>query len=86
MNAVEIEEAISELASQPYDAAEFLFSFLMAFGNKPTTIARLRAREWFLVPLSAIDEAVRRIKDATITEYLYSPKAADLTKLKNQRS
>lgn len=43
MNAVEIEEAITELASQPYDSAEFPFSFLMAFGNKPTTIARLRA-------------------------------------------
>ncbi len=43
MNAVEIEQAISELASQPFDAAEFPFAFLQAFGNKETTISRLRA-------------------------------------------
>lgn len=42
MNAVEIEEAVSELANQPFDAAEFPFSFLAAFGNKETTIKRLR--------------------------------------------
>src|SRR5258707_78138 len=43
MNAVEIEEAISALAEQPFDAQEFPFAFLEAFGNKPTTIKRLRA-------------------------------------------
>jgi len=42
MNAVEIEQAISELAEQPFDAAEFPYAFLMAFGNKETTIKRLR--------------------------------------------
>lgn len=43
MNAVEIEEAISELAEQPFDKAEFPFEFLAAFGNKATTIKRLRS-------------------------------------------
>ncbi|PJO21641.1 class I SAM-dependent DNA methyltransferase [Burkholderia glumae] len=42
MNAVEIEAAVSELAEAPFDAAEFPYSFLTAFGNKDTTIARLR--------------------------------------------
>ncbi|MDN3274747.1 hypothetical protein QWJ07_10860 [Frankia sp. RB7] len=42
MNAVEIEEAISALAEQPFDPAEFPFLFLQAFGNKDTTIKRLR--------------------------------------------
>ena len=42
MNAVEIEQAISELAEQPFDAAEFPFQFLTAFGNKETTLVRLR--------------------------------------------
>jgi len=42
MNAVEIEQAVSELAEQPFDAAEFPYAFLMAFGNKETTIKRLR--------------------------------------------
>lgn len=43
MNAVEIEEAISRLAEQPFDAEEFPFAFLEAFGNKATTIKRLRS-------------------------------------------
>ena len=43
MNAVEIEEAISDLALQPFDTAEFPFAFLAAFGNKDTALKRLRA-------------------------------------------
>ena len=43
MNAVEIEQAISELALQPFDAAEFPYAFLAAFGNKDTTLKRLRS-------------------------------------------
>lgn len=42
MNAVEIEEAISALAEQPFDGGEFPYLFLQAFGNKETTIKRLR--------------------------------------------
>lgn len=43
MNAVEIEEAISQLADQPFDAGNFPYAFLEAFDNKETTIRRLRA-------------------------------------------
>ena len=43
MNAVEIEEAISALAEQPFDPAEFPYAFLQAFGNKETTLRRLRS-------------------------------------------
>ena len=43
MNAVEIENAISALAEQDFDAVEFPFAFLEAFGNKATTIKRLRS-------------------------------------------
>ena len=43
LNAVEIEEAISLLAEQPFDPANFPYAFLEAFGNKETTIKRLRA-------------------------------------------
>jgi hypothetical protein len=42
MNAVEIEDAISALAAEPFGAAEFPYAFLAAFGNKATTIDRLR--------------------------------------------
>jgi len=45
MNAVEIEEAISALAERPFDAAEFPYAFLEAFGNKETTLKRLRKGE-----------------------------------------
>jgi len=42
LNAVEIEEAISQLADQPFDPESFPYAFLEAFGNKETTIKRLR--------------------------------------------
>lgn len=35
-------------------------------------------REWFLVPLFVIDEAVQKIKDGTITEFRYDPGKASL--------
>jgi hypothetical protein len=41
MNAVEIEQAITDLAEHPFDAVEFPLAFLEAFGNKPTTIKKL---------------------------------------------
>ena len=43
MNAVEIERAVSALAAAPFDPEEFPYAFLEAFGNKATTIRRLRA-------------------------------------------
>ena len=43
MNAVEIEEAISLLAEQPFDAQAFPYAFLEAFGNKAATIQRLKS-------------------------------------------
>ncbi len=42
------------------------------FGNPITP------REWFLVPVFVVNEAVERIKDGTITEYIYDPKIARL--------
>lgn len=42
MNAVEIEEAVSLLAEQEFDPEEFPYAFLEAFGNKATTIKRLK--------------------------------------------
>lgn len=42
------------------------------FGNP------VKPREWFLVPLHVIDEAVEHIRNGTITEMLYDPKSARL--------
>lgn len=38
----------------------------------------VKPREWFLVPLQVIDEAVQRIRDGSITEVVYEPKTARL--------
>ncbi|MDH2909522.1 MAG: lactate dehydrogenase [Candidatus Eremiobacteraeota bacterium] len=83
MNAVEIEEAISALAEEPFDAAEFPFVFLAAFGNKDTTIKRLRTRDGnysdcggvlqrnnahiAVVPKGEVDEALARLKASPAT-------------------
>lgn len=45
MNAVEIEEAVTALAGQAFEPGEFPFAFLQAFGNKETTLRRLRKGE-----------------------------------------
>ncbi len=42
------------------------------FGNP------VKPREWFLVPLHVIDEAVDRIRDGSITEVAYDPSTAQL--------
>ena len=42
------------------------------FGNP------VKPREWFLVPIGVIDEAVMRIKDGSITDFIYDPKQAKL--------
>ena len=43
MNAVEIEEAVSDLVAQPFDPADFPYQFIAAFGAKKATVDRLRA-------------------------------------------
>lgn len=42
------------------------------FGNS------VKPREWFLVPLHVIDEAVERIRNGSITEVIYDPQTARL--------
>lgn len=41
----------------------------------------VQPREWFLVPLFVIEEAVERIRDGSITRYVYDPKAAALVEV-----
>ena len=38
----------------------------------------VKPREWFLVPLQVIDEAVQRIRDGSITDVVYDPQTARL--------
>lgn len=39
---------------------------------------KVKPREWFLVPLNIIDEAIDKIKDGTIVDYVYDPKSGSL--------
>lgn len=47
------------------------------FGNP------VKPREWFLVPLHVIDEAVERIRDGSITDMVYDPSSAKLVRPAN---
>ncbi len=55
-----------------FSAAQLDLTIEDRFGNP------VKPREWFLVPLQVIDEAVERIRDGSITEVVYDPKTARL--------
>lgn len=40
----------------------------------------VKPREWFLVPLEAIEEVIEKIKEGTIDQFRYDPKTAKLTR------
>lgn len=42
----------------------------------------VRPREWFLVPLAVIDETIQRIREGTITDFVYDREAATLVPYK----
>lgn len=42
----------------------------------------VKPREWFLVPLSVIYEAVSRVRNGSITDYVYDPTSASLVRSK----
>lgn len=65
---------LENLIHRVFDPARLNIEIKDRFGNPVTP------REWFLVPLFVVDEAVDRIKDGTITGYIYDPKAASLVK------
>lgn len=55
-----------------FGAAQLDLSIDDRFGNP------VKPREWFLVPLHVIDEAVQRIRDGSITEVVYDSETAQL--------
>ena len=55
-----------------FGAAQLDLTIEDRFGNP------VKPREWFLVPLHVIDEAVQRIRDGSITEVVYDPTTARL--------
>jgi hypothetical protein len=83
MNAVEIEEAISTLAAAPFDAEEFPYAFLEAFGNKATTIKRLRAGSSNKSDLGGVLQTsnihIKTCAPGTVTETLAALRASGAT-------
>lgn len=65
---------LENLVHRIFDPARLNIEIKDRFGNPVVP------REWFLVPLFVIDEAVEKIRDGTITDYLYDPKAAQLVR------
>jgi hypothetical protein len=63
---------LENLVHRIFDPARLNIEIKDRFGNP------VIPREWFLVPLFAIDDAVEKIKDGTITDYVYDPKLARL--------
>lgn len=57
-----------------FGAAQIEVTIDDRFGNP------VKPREWFLVPLHVIDEAVERIRDGSITEMAYDPTTAQLVR------
>jgi hypothetical protein len=55
-----------------FGAAQLDLTIEDRFGNP------VKPREWFLVPLHVIDEAVERIRDGSITDVVYDPQTARL--------
>jgi hypothetical protein len=70
INRVKLENIIHRV----FDPVQLDIEIKDRFGNP------VRPCEWFLVPLFVVNEAVERIKDGTITQYVYDPSAARLVK------
>ncbi len=63
---------LENLIHRIFDPVRLNIEIKDRFGNP------VEPREWYLVPLFVIDEAVSRIKDGTITDYQYDPGTASL--------
>jgi hypothetical protein len=65
---------LEKLIHRFFEVARLDVQIIDRFGNP------VSPREWYLVPLFVIDEAVEKIKDGTISEYVYDVKAAKISK------
>lgn len=65
---------LEALLHQVFDSVRLELSLPDRFGNS------VQPREWFLVPLEAIEEAIEKIKAGTIDRFRYDRKTANLIK------
>ena len=69
---------LERLIHRVFDPARLDITITDRFGNPVVP------QEWFLVPLFVIDEAVDRIKDGSITGFVYDPSKAALVRSGNK--
>lgn len=67
-------QKLEKLLHKVFSEAQINLSIPDRFGNM------VKPREWFLVPLDVIDNAVQRIRDRSILEYRYDPQSAALVR------
>jgi hypothetical protein len=70
VNRVKLENLIHRV----FDPVQMDIEIRDRFGNA------VKPREWFLIPVFVMNEVVERIKDGTITQYVYDPTTAGLVK------
>ena len=70
LNRTKMEKLFHKL----FESARLDVTIKDRFGNP------VEPREWFVVPLGVIDEAVQRIRDGSILGYVYDPQKAALVK------
>lgn len=75
--------ATYKLAQINHTKLENLFHRIFAPARIDLTISDrfgnpVQPREWFLIPLQVIDEAVQKVRDGSITGVIYDPKTARL--------
>ena len=63
---------LEEIIHRVFAYAQLDLTIADRFGNP------VRPREWFLVPLHVIDQAVQHIRDGSITDVIYDPRSARL--------
>ncbi len=66
---------LESLIQKFFEPARLDIEIVDRFGNP------VKPREWFMVPLSVIDEVVAKIEDHTITEYRYDAESAAVVRI-----
>lgn len=67
-------QKLENLLHKVFSSAQINLTIPDRFGHM------VKPREWFLVPLHVIDDAVQRIRDRSILQYRYDPQQGRLTK------
>lgn len=66
---------LEKLIHRIFDPARLEIEIIDRFGKA------IKPKEWFLVPLGVIEEAIEKIQDGSISDYIYEPEQARLKRV-----